>query len=65
MAKDKDKAKNSGEVVSPWTDDSGPDILEIVNDPKNRDQLSPANLGELLTVHFLHLSCSLGLLEKS
>ncbi|KAG0601560.1 hypothetical protein M758_11G121600 [Ceratodon purpureus] len=49
MAKDKDKAKNSGEVVSPWTDDSGPDILEIVNDPKNRDQLSPANLGELLT----------------
>ena len=37
---------------SPWADDSGPDILEIMNDPEARKLLTPANLGVLLTVRF-------------
>ncbi len=42
--------------VSPWTADSGPDILEIIHNPSKRHLLTPANLGYLLTVRFLHLS---------
>ena len=36
--------------VSPWEDDSGPNIIEIINNPKARHLLTPANLGHLLTV---------------
>lgn len=42
--------------ASPWTDDSGPNIIEIMNDPEARELLTPADLGILLTVRFLHFS---------
>lgn len=47
------------EPSSPWTDDSGPDIIEIIHNPKARYLLTPANLGVLLTVRlrFSHLLC--------
>lgn len=38
------------EPSSPWTDDSGPNIIEIIHNPKARYLLTPANLGILLTV---------------
>ena len=50
-------ANEPAEVQSPWTDDSGPDILEIIHNPRNRPLLTPAKLGQLLTVRFLHVSC--------
>lgn len=58
--KDKQVATNSSikpEVVSPWTDDSGPNIIEIIHNPANRNLLTPANLGHLLSVSFLYFSC--------
>lgn len=47
------------EPSSPWTDDSGPNIIEIIHNPKARYLLTPANLGVLLTVRLQssHLIC--------
>ena len=44
-------------MVSPWTDDSGPNIIEIIHNKENMHLLTPANLGLLLTVHFLCPFC--------
>jgi len=39
-------------AASPWTDDSGPNIIEIIHNPNAKQKLTPANLGLLLTVRF-------------
>ncbi|KAG0564098.1 hypothetical protein KC19_8G082500 [Ceratodon purpureus] len=41
--------KEEDPPASPWTDDSGPDILEILNDPEAKKLLTPERLGILLT----------------
>lgn len=56
MTDKKAKPGPSKAAESPWTDDSGPDILEIINDTEKAKKLTPADLGDLLTVH---LSCLL------
>lgn len=37
--------------VSPWIDDSGPDILKVVNNDEARQLLTPNMLGMLLSVY--------------